>query len=72
MMFWQPASAGLPADEGNICAEVVGGQFAHAVAYPNLCIWGNGLSGRCVFGRYNQAIWRYHRPSESFQGGAVR
>lgn len=32
------------ADEGNICAEVVGGQFAHAVAYPNLCIWGNGLS----------------------------
>ena len=32
------------ADEGNVCAEVVGGKFAHAVAYPNLCIGGNGLS----------------------------
>lgn len=32
------------ADEGNVCAEVVGGKLAHAVAYPNLCIGGNGLS----------------------------
>ena len=30
------------ADEGNVCAEVVGGQFAHAVAYPNLCIGETG------------------------------
>ena len=44
MMFWQPASTRLPPDEGNVCAEVVGGKLAHAVAYPNLCIGGNGLS----------------------------